>query len=142
MLATEVSLTLHAGERIGVVGPNGCGKSTLLALLAGDLAAESGDVDMPRGIRIARVLQETEPVERAAIDYVLDGDGELRRIEAELARAHDAGRGHEQALLHERLEAIDGYGARSRAAALMHGLGFAHDEQSAPVASFSGGWRM
>jgi len=142
MLATEVNLTLHAGERIGVVGPNGCGKSTLLALLAGDLAAESGDVDMPRGIRIARVLQETEPVERAAIDYVLDGDGELRRIEAELARAHDAGRGHEQALLHERLEAIDGYGARSRAAALMHGLGFAHDEQSAPVASFSGGWRM
>jgi ATP-binding cassette subfamily F protein 3 len=142
VLASSVSLTVHAGERIGVVGPNGCGKSSLLALVAGELAAESGELAMPPGLRIARVLQETAAVERAAIDYVVDGDAELRAIEDALARAHAEDRGHDQALLHERLAAIGGYGARSRAAALMHGLGFGYEEQSAPVASFSGGWRM
>jgi ATP-binding cassette subfamily F protein 3 len=142
VLASGVNLTVHSGERLGVVGPNGCGKSTLLSLLAGDLTADSGDIDMPPGLRIARVLQETAPTERPAIDYVLDGDAELRNIETELAHAHATDRGTEQALLHERLAAIDGYAARSRAAALMHGLGFAFDEQSAPVATFSGGWRM
>jgi ATP-binding cassette subfamily F protein 3 len=142
VLASEVNLTLHAGERIGVVGPNGCGKSTLLSLLAGDLGAESGDIDMPPGLAIARVLQDTPAVERSALDYVLDGDTELRAVQAALERAQAAHRGGEQAALHDKLEAIDGYRALARAAALLHGLGFAFEEHAAPVASFSGGWRM
>ena len=142
MLASGVNLTLHAGSRIGVVGPNGCGKSTLLALLAGELSAESGDIDMPPGLAIARVLQDTPAVERSALDYVLDGDVELRAVQAALSAAQAAHRGDELAQLHDKLEAIDGYRAQSRAATLLHGLGFALDEHSAPVASFSGGWRM
>ncbi|MGH8663586.1 MAG: ATP-binding cassette domain-containing protein [Burkholderiales bacterium] len=142
VLASEVNLTLHAGSRIGVVGPNGCGKSTLLALLAGDLGTESGDIDMPPGLAIARVLQDTPAVERSAIDYVLDGDAELRAVQAALDEAQAAHHGGEVARLHDKLEAIDGYRAQSRAATLLHGLGFAFEEHSAPVASFSGGWRM
>ncbi len=156
MLASDVNLTLHAGERIGVVGANGCGKSTLLSLLAGDLDAERGDLDMPSEIAVARVLQDTPAIERPAIDYVLDGDAELRtvqgalaqgeaasaRAQKALARGRAAHHGIEQASLHDKLEAIDGYRAQSRAASLLHGLGFAFEEQTAPVASFSGGWRM
>ncbi len=142
VLASEVNLTLHAGERIGVVGPNGCGKSTLLSLLAGDLGAEGGDIDMPPGLAIARVLQDTPAVERSAIDYVLDGDAELRAVQAALEQAQAAQNGAEQAVLHDKLEAIDGYRAQARAAALLHGLGFAFEEHAASVASFSGGWRM
>ena len=142
VLAADVDLTLHAGERIGVVGPNGCGKSTLLALVAGELAPERGDIERPPGLRIAWVAQETPALDQPAIEYVLDGDGELRTLEAELARAEREQRGAEIALLHDRLAAIDGYRARARAAALLHGLGFAFETHAAPVASFSGGWRM
>jgi ATP-binding cassette, subfamily F, member 3 len=142
VLAAAIDLTLHAGERIGVVGPNGCGKSTLLALLAGEISPERGDIDMPPALAIARVLQDTPATERPAIEYVLDGDEELRAVQAELARARVANSGEEEAALHDRLERIDGYRARSRAAALLHGLGFAFAEHTAPVAAFSGGWRM
>jgi ATP-binding cassette subfamily F protein 3 len=142
LLASGVDLTLHAGSRIGVVGPNGCGKSTLLALLAGDLSAETGDVDMPPGLAVARVLQETPALERPAIEYVLDGDQALRSIEAALQRARAQHRGADEAALHDELERIDGYRAVSRAGALLHGLGFAFAQHAAPVASFSGGWRM
>lgn len=142
VLAANVDLTLHAGERIGVIGANGCGKSTLLDLLAGELQPEAGDIELPPAIRIARVLQETPGVEQPALDYVLDGDAELREVEADIRSAEAGHRAEELALLHERLQHIDGYGARSRAAALMHGLGFAADAQLDPVATFSGGWRM
>lgn len=142
MLAADVDLTLHAGERIGVIGANGCGKSTLLDLLAGDLQPEAGDLERPPALRIARVLQETPGVEQPALEYVLDGDSELREIERDIVQAEADHRAEDLAALHERLQHVDGYGARSRAAALMHGLGFAADTQLDPVASFSGGWRM
>jgi ATP-binding cassette, subfamily F, member 3 len=142
VLAAGIDITLHAGQRIGVVGANGCGKSTLLDLLAGELQAEAGDVELPPEIRIARVLQETPGVPQAALDYVLDGDAELRATERDLAYAQEQHRAGDLAMLHDRLQHIDGYSARSRAAALLHGLGFEADSQLAPVASFSGGWRM
>jgi ATP-binding cassette subfamily F protein 3 len=97
---------------------------------------------MPPGLAIARVEQETPAVERSALDYVLDGDSELRAVQNALGCAQAAQRGHEEAELHERLERIDGYRAESRAAALLHGLGFSAEQHRAPVASFSGGWRM
>jgi len=142
VLAADIDLTLHDNERIGVVGANGCGKSTLLDLLAGSLQPEAGDLELPPNLRIARVLQETPGVDQPALDYVLDGDAELRVIEAQIAAAEAGYRAEELAVLHERLQQIDGYSARSRAAALMHGLGFAASGQLEPVASFSGGWRM
>ena len=142
VLAADVDLTLHAGEHIGVVGPNGCGKSTLLALLAGRIEPEVGDLEMPPALAIAQVAQETPAVQRPALDYVLDGDAELRAVQAALGEAQIAQRGHDLAQLHERLEMIDGYRAESRAAALLHGLGFSAQQYAAPVASFSGGWRM
>ncbi|HCS12990.1 MAG TPA: ABC transporter ATP-binding protein, partial [Zetaproteobacteria bacterium] len=59
----------------------------------------------------------------------------------QLAPAELSGDGHALARLHDRMAAIDGYAARSRAARLMHGLGFAVGEEENSVASFSGGWR-
>jgi len=142
VLATGVDIALHAGERIGVVGANGCGKSSLLELLAGEMHPEAGDLELPQGLAIARVLQETPGVEQPAIEYVLDGDAELRAVQSALANAEKHAEGAEIGALHERLDGIGGYGARSRAAALLHGLGFASAQHESPVASFSGGWRM
>jgi ATP-binding cassette subfamily F protein 3 len=133
---------IHAGQKIGVVGANGCGKSSLFALLAGELHAEAGDLELPPRWVLARVLQETPALPAPAIEYVLDGDAPLRRIEADIAAAEAAHDGERLGHAHDELHAIDGYSARARAGALLHGLGFADRHFQRPVAEFSGGWRV
>jgi ATP-binding cassette subfamily F protein 3 len=144
-LLVDADLTVHDRQKVGVVGPNGCGKSSLFAAIRGELVPDSGEIDLPPRWTLAHVAQETPSTPEPAIDYVLDGDHELREVEQALtaAEAPDAGeRGHDLALLHHRFEAIGGYGARARAATLLAGLGFRESQQSQPVDRFSGGWRM
>jgi ATP-binding cassette subfamily F protein 3 len=141
-LIEDASVQIHTGWRVGVVGANGSGKSSLFALLRGDIHTEAGDCEVPRDWRIASVAQETPPLPRAAIDFVLDGDEELRSVERAIETADRAHDGHALAELHARLEAIDGYAARARAAGLLAGLGFSTTDLDRPVADFSGGWRM
>jgi len=133
---------IHPGQRVGITGANGTGKSSLFAMVRGLLHADSGDFTMPSGWVVAHVAQETPALARPAIEYVMDGDSELREVQALLASAEEVDNGHQQALMHGRLDAIDGYSARSRAARLMHGLGFTVAQEENPVESFSGGWRM
>ncbi len=141
-LIEGASLQIHPGWKVGLTGANGCGKSSLFALLRGDLHQDSGDLEIPAAWTIAHVAQETPALARPAIDYVLDGDGELRRIEAALEAAEAAHDGEEIGHLHGRLQEIGGYAARARAAALLDGLGFSGPDMERPVADFSGGWRM
>ena len=143
-LLEGAALTVHAGQKIGVVGANGSGKSSLFALLRGDLDADAGQVSLPPGWVIAHVAQETPAVATPAIDFVLDGDAELRAVERALAdaEADPHASGEHLAELHHRFETIDGYSARARAGKLLGGLGFAAARHDDPVATFSGGWRM
>jgi ATP-binding cassette subfamily F protein 3 len=141
-LLEDVSLQLHAGWRTGLVGPNGSGKSSLFALLGGELVGESGTCSVPTHWRIATVAQETSALDRSALDFVLDGDDELRAIEQALADAERADDGTRLGELHERYAALDGYGAKARAASLLAGLGFENADLERGVAEFSGGWRM
>jgi ATP-binding cassette subfamily F protein 3 len=141
-LLQDVDLQLHDGWRVGLVGANGSGKSSLLEMLRGELQPDLGSCVVPAGWRIASVLQETPALPRAAIEYVLDGDAQLRTIEHGLAAAQAAHQGERISELHAALEAIGGYAARARAATLMAGLGFAGDDLEREVAEFSGGWRM
>ena len=147
LLLEGVDLTIQRGERWGIVGRNGSGKSSLLALVLGlrdphGLHPDGGEVTLPAGIVLAHVAQETPATARSAIDYVMDGDAELRALQAQLAAAEAAGDGERQASLFGRLEAIDGYTAPTRAARLMAGLGFHEAQMQQPLDSFSGGWRM
>jgi ATP-binding cassette subfamily F protein 3 len=142
LLLEGVDAAIHPGERVGLVGPNGCGKSSLFALLRDELHADAGDVELPPGWVIAHVAQEAFGLERPAIEFVMDGDAELRRIEDELARAEAGGDGEEIAHAHDAYAHIEGYAARARAAALLDGLGFAQDDFVRRVGEFSGGWRM
>lgn len=137
-----VTLQLFPGWKIGLTGANGSGKSSLFALLRGQLLPDRGDLEMPSGWQVAHVAQETPALPREAIEFVLDGDAELRRIEAELASAEAAHDGVGIAEWHARMQEIGAYAARSRAAALLDGLGFAAGDAQRPVADFSGGWRM
>ncbi len=138
-LLQNVNLQAFANQRIGLVGKNGCGKSTLFRLIRGEIKPESGEVCLQSGKTLAFVEQEIATSEQAAVDFVLDGDVELRQLEKTLAREnHDAAWFEAQS----RYEAINGYVARARAAQLLNGLGFASDTLARPVSSFSGGWRM
>ena len=141
-LVVDANLQIHPGWKVGVVGANGCGKSSLFALLAGELHAEAGDCEIPASWQIARVTQETPALPDAALDFVLDGDLELRRIERELADAEARGDGEAIGHLHTRYADIDGYSAKARAAEVLHGLGFTDADFARPVADFSGGWRV
>lgn len=141
-LVVDANLQIHPGWKVGVVGANGCGKSSLFALLAGELHAEAGDCEIPASWQIARVTQETPALPDAALDFVLDGDSELRRVERELIAAEAAGDGIAIAHLHTRYADIDGYSAKARAAEVLHGLGFTDADFARPVADFSGGWRV
>jgi len=141
-LVVDANLQIHPGWKVGVVGANGCGKSSLFALLAGELHAEAGDCEIPASWQIARVTQETPALPDAALDFVLDGDTELRRVERELAEAEARGDGEAIGHLHTRYADIDGYSAKARAAEVLHGLGFTDADFARPVADFSGGWRV
>ena len=142
VLFQEATFTIHRGERVGITGVNGCGKSSLFALLRGELHADAGDFEIPPNLAIAHVAQETPALSKSALDYVIDGDAELRGVEAALAQAEHDNDGHRQALLHAQLENIGGYTARNRAAQLLSGLAFLPGQEERPVSSFSGGWRM
>jgi ATP-binding cassette subfamily F protein 3 len=138
VLLRDASMNVHPGQKVGLVGANGSGKSSLFALIRGELHADAGDVSMPPRWVISHVAQETPAVERAALEYVIDGDAEYREIERAMERAQ----GDELAHLHARYDEIGGYQTRPRAQAMMAGLGFDEPAQSRSVAEFSGGWRM
>ncbi len=142
VLFEDASLTFNRGHKIGVTGANGSGKSSLFALLLGELHQDAGDLEIQPGLVVAHVAQDTPATDQAAIEYVLDGDAELRLLERALAAAETAHHGTRIAELHEDLHRVGGYAARARAAQLMHGLGFDDVEIERPVAEFSGGWRV
>ena len=135
---------VHRGQRVGVTGANGVGKSSLFGLIRGELSADAGTVSLAPDLAIAHVAQQTPGVDRAAVEYVIDGDQPLRHLQAALADAEARPRpdGMAMAALHEQLAAIGGYEARARAARLMAGLGFQPEQERMPVKSLSGGWRM
>src|SRR6478736_8083789 len=86
VLLEGADVSLNPGDRIGLIGANGSGKSTLFALLRDEVHADKGEVDFPRQWRVAYVAQETPALDRPALEYAIDGDTTLRRLESELAR--------------------------------------------------------
>jgi len=140
LLFENVTVQVHAGQRLGLVGANGCGKSSFFALLRGELEADHGDLAVPGGARIAHVDQVSPSGSCSALDFVQDGDPELRAVQQAIREAgHDGDRVH---ALYEQLEALDGFTAEARAGRLLAGLGFAPEETGRAVDAFSGGWRM
>nr|WP_288500788.1 ATP-binding cassette domain-containing protein [uncultured Pseudomonas sp.] len=141
-LLENAELTLHAGHKAGLIGANGAGKSSLFALLRGELTPDSGDCLLPGDWRIAHMRQEVDTLDRLAVDYVLDGDHNLRRVQRELAAAEQGHDGAAIARLHSELDSADGYTADARARKLLAGLGFDNAQMDRRVGDFSGGWRM
>jgi ATP-binding cassette subfamily F protein 3 len=161
VLFEHASLNVHPGQKVGLVGPNGSGKSSLVALVRGELHADAGEVSLPPRWVLSHVAQETPAVERAALEFVIDGDEELREVEEAIASAEEAAHrpdphpgplpkeresaGERLAELHARYGEIGGYQARARAQTLLAGLGFSEEDQPLAVAhsraAGAAGWR-
>jgi ATP-binding cassette, subfamily F, member 3 len=143
VLLERASMNVHPGQKVGLVGPNGAGKSSLFALVRGELHADEGEVEIPPRWVLSHVAQETPALDQPALEFVLDGDVELRELEREIAAAearHDSG--EHLAHLHADYDEMGGYLARPRAQSMLAGLGFVEAAQMRSVAEFSGGWRM
>jgi ATP-binding cassette subfamily F protein 3 len=130
---------VYPGQRLAVVGRNGVGKSTLFKLVLGELEGSAGSIDFPLDWRVGHMAQEVEANERPAIDYVIDGDRELRQVEAEIAKTEHA---ETLANLYSRYEDLGGYQATAKAGEILNGLGFDDQVVNDAYASFSGGWRI
>jgi ATP-binding cassette subfamily F protein 3 len=137
-----VNFTVFRGDKVGITGANGTGKSSLFAAILGELAPDHGDIDLPAAIKTAHVEQDIAASPRPAIEFVLDGDAELRKVQAAIEDAERRDAAMTLAELYSSLEAIDGYRAKARGAAIMHGLGFKTPDHERAVAEFSGGWRV
>ncbi len=136
-LIEGASAVIPTGHKVGLVGRNGTGKTTLFHLIRGELALESGRIEIPRGARIGGVSQEVPGSAVSLLDTVLAADTERAALLAEAAT--DPGR---IADIQTRLADIDAWSAEARASTILKGLGFSDAEQQMPCSAFSGGWRM
>ena len=139
LLFDKAGAFLPARARTGFVGRNGAGKTTLFRLIAGEIAAETGNIALPARTRLGRVEQEAPGGPTRLIDFVLAADVERADL---LERAETAQDAHDIAEIQTRLADIDAHSAPARAATILHGLGFDSDAQQRPLSEFSGGWRM
>ncbi|HTP61170.1 MAG TPA: ATP-binding cassette domain-containing protein [Burkholderiales bacterium] len=142
VLLEGADAALNPGDRIGLIGANGSGKSSLFAVLRGELHTDKGDAEFPPQWRVAHVAQETPALDRPAVEYAIDGDTALRKLEAQLAVAEAANDGEAIGEIYAQLADADAYTVRPRAEQLLVGLGFTQEQLTQPVSSFSGGWRM
>jgi len=145
-LLQDVDLTLNPGDKIGLIGANGAGKSSLFGMLRSELHPDQGSIDFPQRWRMAYVAQETPALDRPAVEYAIDGDVNLRKLQAELEHLESMEYTEENGIalgeVHSHLADADAYTVQSRAEQLLLGLGFTLAQMQQPVASFSGGWRM
>ncbi len=141
-LLEHADMTIFEGQKVGLIGANGAGKSSLFALVRGLLHADTGEVILPGQRRISFMAQEVEDVDRTALDYCLDGDDRLRRIEAEIDAAQTKGDDNAHAHWLGEYENAQGYTAQARGEQLLQGLGFKMADMQRNVSDFSGGWRI
>ena len=134
----RASVTIPDGTKVGLVGRNGVGKSTLFKLIVGELAAQEGDILLPKAAKIGSVDQEHPATPVTLLDTILAADTRREALNAQLETAEP----EHMAEIYQHLNTIDADRAPARAAEILSGLGFSNDDLERPMAEFSGGWRM
>jgi energy-dependent translational throttle protein EttA len=145
----EVFLRLAAGDKVGLIGKNGAGKTTLLNLILGREQPDSGSVDITQDVTIGYFSQFSELDGQETIEEILEAlFADIRAIEDELAEVGYAlEQSAEQALLRrqavllERMDALDGWTYQNRIDTVLTELGFHAAHRKLPVGQLSGGWR-
>lgn len=147
-LFEDVSLRLLDNERYGVVGANGSGKSTLLKMIAGEMDADSGEIDISAGSSLFRIGQDHNLNEmNIIIDTAMMGQKDLYNAierQQQLLRGNAQESSDEIAQLEEYISTHEGYRLRPRAQEILEGLGIPTALHDNPLKILSGGykWRV
>jgi ATP-binding cassette subfamily F protein 2 len=139
-LISNTDIDLNFGRRYGLIGANGSGKSTFLECLA------AREVPIPEHIDIYLLQEEAAPSEYNAIEaVVIEAKLEVERLEKLAEDMLSEVDGGDNPLLddvYERIEELDPSTFDTRAATLLHGLGFMKKDMLKATKDMSGGWRM
>lgn len=155
-LFEDVSFVVSRRERIALVGKNGAGKSTLLKLLAGIEEPTSGNISIPKGIRIGYLPQVMKHTDGRTVyeecEQVFDHIATLTRLVDQLAQEMADRTDYDTP---EYAELIEQYSQRSDELSILSGgsyhaliertllgLGFVRQDFTRQCSTFSGGWRM
>lgn len=155
---TGVTLSINAGERVGLVGRNGAGKTTIIRLIMEKENPDSGRVTRARGLRLGYLPQELMGQRGISLlELVMDTAEEFRRVEAELAEVNatlaeksEAGADQQELMelaqrqghLMHLFESLGGWEKESEAKKILSGLGFEEGDFGRDISEFSGGWMM
>ena len=142
LLFEDASFVIHRDKKVGLIGANGAGKTSLFKMITGELDVEEGYLDYPHDLRISYLAQEVPGTNEVAVQYVLEGDKQLIKIQQKIKSAEDNERFEELGELHEIFNSMDGHSATAKAEQLMIGLGFSQEDLQKTVKDFSGGWRV
>jgi ATP-binding cassette subfamily F protein 3 len=146
----KFKLSLHKGEKVGMVGPNGAGKSTILKLIVGQIAPDMGRVVKQKSLRIGYLRQEaTFSGDRTVMEEMHAGVEHLLKLQRSI---HDVSREMESitgSALQAKMKQYDrlchdfdiagGYAYEIRIHATLAGLGFAPELHHAKTSALSGG---
>jgi ATP-binding cassette subfamily F protein 3 len=155
-LFNDVSVQVHIGNRIGLVGVNGAGKSTLLKIMAGIAETDDGVVSKAKHFTIGYLPQESSELfsERSLYEEAETAFAPLLALQAEAAQLHEQMREMDphteefqsilerQGEIQHQLDASDIYAIAGKIEKILIGLGFRREDMDKPVNSFSGGWQM
>lgn len=151
---TDVTLTVSAGERVGLIGENGSGKSTLLRIAADLLTPDAGTVTAPRtrrGASAVGLLHQQPPFDpEERLHHVIETAVAPARAAAQAVASSaeklgttpesaSAQAGYAAALAEA--ERLDAWETDSKIASMLAGLGLANLSHSTPVGDLSGGQR-
>jgi len=141
-LFEKMSFRIGDAQRVGVVGRNGVGKSTLFKLLQHSIEPDQGEITLPPNWRISQLFQEVNATARAALDWAVDGDATVRRLQQQMSAAEQRQQHDKLASLYAEFEDAGGYDVEVRARNVLTGLGFANADLTRAYTEFSGGWRI
>jgi ATP-binding cassette subfamily F protein 3 len=149
-LFAGINWHLRPADKVGLCGENGAGKTTLLRMLAGQVAADGGEVQVARGTTFGYLPQDgLEHRGRSLFDEVRSALAELLAMEAELglleeriAARHEAADLDRYATVQEAFRQRGGYEIEAEIGKVLRGLGFNESDWAKPCEHFSGGWQM
>lgn len=133
-LFQELTVDIHAGEHVAIVGNNGCGKTTLLKMMAEEEAVDTGRIIKAKGSRVGFLHQIPNYPDMTVYDVMYEAFDKLnhiqknmKQLEQQMATSDDL----ESLLkkygtLQEQFEANDGYILDSKISYVSTGLGITH----------------
>ncbi len=155
-LFKDISVQVHEGNRIGLVGVNGAGKSTLLKIMAGVSATDDGVVTRARNFTVGYLPQESHELltgntlyeeAQTAFDSLLNLQKEGEDLHHRLGDCEPASEEFQKLLqrqgeIQHQLDGSDIYVMQAKIEKVLLGLGFKQSDMTRPVQEFSGGWLM